>query len=80
MITYPISSNVCKKSFLWDVTGFTIFHLYNFPCFLVSSFTEDFLFVNRIMVKYFLFCSSVDLFDIKYFKKFSNVNLIRKCV
>ena len=64
-----------------------------FSIFLGSSFIEDFLFIsfqqqNEIQkgstlmeFKYLLFCSSMDLFDVKDFKRnLKDGNLIRKCV
>ena len=79
-ITYPISSNFSKKRF-------------SFSIFLVSSFIQDFLFIsfqqknekkkgNTLMeFKYLLFCSSIDLLDVKDFKSnLTDGNLIRKCV
>ena len=67
-ITYPISSNFSKKRF-------------SFSIFLVSSFIQDFLFIsfqkkneikkrNTLMeFKYLLFSKSIDLFDVKGFKR-----------
>ena len=86
MITYPISSNFCKKRFSGMLLAL------QFSIFLVSSFIEDFFFIsfqqkneikkgNILMeFKYLLFCSSIDLLDVKISKEISNVNLIRKCV
>ena len=73
MITYPISSNFCKKRFPGMLSAL------QFSIFLVSSFIEDFWFIsfqqkngmkkgNTLMqFKYLLFCSSKDLFDVKDF-------------
>ena len=73
MITYPISSNFCKKRFPGMLSAL------QFSIFLVSSFIEDFWFIsfqqknemkkgNTLMqFKYLLFCSSIDLFDVKDF-------------
>ena len=86
MISYPISSNFCKKRFSGMLLAL------QFSIFLVSSFIEDFFFIsfqqkneikkgNILMeFKYLLFCSSIDLLDVKISKEISNVNLIRKCV
>ena len=75
MITYPISSNFCKKRFSGKLLAL------QFSIFLVSSFIEDFLFIlfqqknkikkgNTLMeFKYLLFCSNIDLFGVKDFKK-----------
>ena len=75
MITYPISSNFCKKRFSGMLLAL------QFSIFLVSSFIEDFLFIlfqqknkikkgNTLMeFKYLLFCSNIDLFGVKDFKK-----------
>ena len=64
MISYPISSNFCKNFFSLSI-------------FLVSSFIEDFFLIpfqqknetkkgNTLMeLKYLIFCSSIDLFDVK---------------
>ena len=40
MITYPISSNFCKKRFPGMLSAL------QFSIFLVSSFIEDFLFIS----------------------------------
>ena len=40
MITYPISSNFCKKRFSGMLSAL------QFSIFLVSSFIEDFLFIS----------------------------------
>ena len=86
MISYPISSNFCKKRFSGMLLAL------QFSIFLVSSFIEDFFFIsfqqkneikkgNILMeFKYLLFYSSIDLLDVKISKEISNVNLIRKCV
>ena len=86
MISYPISSNFCKKRFSGMLLAL------QFSIFLVSSFIEDFFFIsfqqkneikkeNTLMeFKYLLFCPSIDLLDVKISKEISNVNLIRKCV
>ena len=86
MVTYLISSNVCKKRFSRMLSA-----LY-FSIFVVSSFIENFLFIsfqqkneikkgNTLMeFKCLLFCSSIDLFHVKDFKRnLTNGNLIRKC-
>ena len=99
MISYPISSNFCKKRFSgmllalqFSIFPVSSFMALQFSIFLVSSFIEDFLFIsfqqkneikkgNILMeFKYLLFCSSIDLLDVKISKEISNVNLIRKCV
>ena len=88
MITYPISSNFCKKRFSGILLAlqFSIFlgssfMALQFSIFLASSVIGDFLFIsfqqkneikkgNTLMeFKYLLFCSSIDLFDIKDFKR-----------
>ena len=87
MITYPISSNFCKKRFPGMLSTL------QFSIFLVSSFIEDFLFIlfqqknkikkgNTLMeFKCILFCSSIDLFDVKDLKRnLTDDNLIRKCI
>ena len=130
MITYPISSNLCKKSSL------QCYWLYNFPSFrssywkcsvrkgvpgnfakLTGKHPGQSLFFNKVEgwgdcfwsylclllkisclfhfnrkmrwkkgntlmeLKYLLFCSSINLFDIKNFKRnLIDGNLIRKCV
>ena len=64
-----------------------------FSILLVSSFIQDFLFIlfqeknflkkgNTLMeLKDLLFCSSIDLFHVKDFKRnLTDGNLIRKCV
>ena len=75
MITYPISSNFCKKRF------FGILLTIQFSIFLVSSFIEDFLFISfqqkieikkgntLVTLKYLLSSSRIDLFDAKDFKR-----------
>ena len=75
MITYPISSNFCKKRFPGMLSAL------QFSIFLVSSFIEDFLFISfqqknemkkgntLIQVKYLFFCSRIDLFDVKDFNR-----------
>ena len=75
MITYPISSNFCKKRFPGMLSAL------QFTLFLVSSFIGDFLFIlvqqknemrkrNTLMeFKYLHFCSSIDLFDVNDFKR-----------
>ena len=75
MITYPISSNFCKKHFSGMLSAL------QFSIFLISSVIEDFLFIsfqqkneikkgNTLMqFKYLLFCSRIDLFDVKDFQK-----------
>ena len=82
MITYPISSNLCKKSFSASI-------------FLVPFFIEDFFLIlfqqkneikkgNALMeLKYLPFCSSTDLFgarDVKFKRNLTDGNLIRKFV
>ena len=87
MITYPISSNFCKKRFSGMLSAL------RFSIFLVSSFIQDFLFISfqqknekkkgstLMEFKYLLFCSSIDLLDVKDFKSnLTDGNLIRKCV
>ena len=87
MITYPISSNFCKKHFSGMLSAL------QFSIFLISSVIEDFLFIsfqqkneikkgNTLMeFKYLLFCWSIDLFHVKDFKRnLTDGNLIRKCV
>ena len=86
MVTYPISSNFCKKRFSGMLSAL------RFSIFLIS-FIEDFLFIsfqqkneikkgNTLMeFKYLLFCWSIDLFHVKDFKRnLTDGNLIRKCV
>ena len=86
MITYPISSNFCKKHFSGMLSAL------QFSIFLISSVIEDFfLFIsfqqkneikkgNALMeFKFLLFCLSIDLFDVKHSKEISNGDLIRKC-
>ena len=75
MITYPISSNFCKKHFSGMLSAL------QFSIFLISSVIEDFLFIsfqqkneikkgNTLMeFKYLLSCSRIDLFDVKDFKR-----------
>ena len=112
MITYPISSNLCKKGslqcyWLYNCSFFRSSHWRCFVrkrcswefckihrktllIFLVSSL-EDFLFIsfqqknelkkgNTLMeLKYLHFCSSIDMFDVKDFKRnLTDGNLIRK--
>ena len=87
MITYPISSNFRKKivSAMLPALQFSIF--------LASSFIENVLSIsfqqkndmkkgNTLMeLKYLLFCSSIDLFDVKDFKpNLTDGNVIRKGV
>ena len=87
MITYPISSNFCKKRFSGMLSAL------QFSIFLVSSFIEDFLFIlfqqknkikkgNTLMeFKYLQFCSNIDFVWRQGFQKnLADVNLIRKCV
>ena len=96
MITYPISNNFCLKTFLWDVISFTIFLLFRICVssfivlllflffYLIISFQQN----NEIKkgktlieLKHLLFCSSVDLFHVRDFKRsLTDGNLIRKCV
>ena len=75
MITYPISSNFCKKRFSGILLTIQFF------IFLVSSFIEDFLFISfqqkieikkgntLVTLKYLLSSSRIDLFDAKDFKR-----------
>ena len=87
MITYAISSNFCKKHF----SG--MFSALQFSISLAFSFIENLLFIlfqqkskikkgNTLMeFKCILFCSSIDLFDVKDLKRnLTDDNLIRKCI
>ena len=130
MITYPISSNVCKKIYL------QCYWLHNFPSFrsshwrccnrkgvlrnfakFIGKHLRQSLFFNKVAgwcdcfwffsclllkisclfhfnskmkwkkgntlmaFKYLLFCSSIDLFDVKNLKRnLTDGTLIRKCV
>ena len=71
MITYPISSNFCKKVYL------QCYQLYNLPSFLCLLLFKLFLFQQRSEIKKskypngaqnLLFCSSIDLFDVNNVK------------
>ena len=80
MITYPVSSNFCKKHFseMLSALRFSIFvisYLFHFKRKMKKK-------GNTLMeFKYFLFCSSLDLFDVKDCKSnLTDGNLIIKCV
>ena len=87
MITYPISSNFCKS------VSQECYWLYNFPSYsYLLLFKISYLFYfkrkkflkkgNTLMeFKDLPFCSSIDLFHVKDFKRnLTDGNLIRKCV
>ena len=87
MITYPISSNFCKKRFSRMLLAL------QFSIFLVSSFIEDFLFIsfqqkneikkgNTLMeFKYLTFLlENRFVWRQRFQKKLDRWNLIRKCV
>ena len=62
MITYSISSNFCKKTFLWDIFGFTIFHLsriffyWRFLIYFISTekWNKKGKYPNRVQILTFL--------------------------
>ena len=84
MITYPISSNFCKKRFSGMLSAL------QFSIFLVSSFIENFLFISfqqkneikrEIPSSNIYIFARIDLFDVKDFKRnLTDGNLIRKCL